>query len=280
MSKQKRQVEWSFNFEDMGRQVGQFIKNMTGDSEVELETAFLETPRNGATSARASIGFSVGRAILSALPADSDSLFTAQIAYVGEYEFEVTGDAERSISLRQKGRMPKNIAGLVNNAKGIEWHIALAQNIPWRLHLKGGLGETDINLSSLLVDDIKLDTGVGKAALTLPHQKRDFNVDIGGGVGKTDLTLPANSGGRLKISGGVGEVNVLVAPDSALRLKGTAGLGKISLPESLVGISGGEGFIGTDGVWETPDFASAERQTRIEYHGGVGSFRLKFFDVV
>ena len=278
----KRKVEWSFDFEDMGKQFGQFFKNMMEGGDVELETADLTAPLDGAESADVSIDFSVGRASVTALAADADNLFEAQIVYVGEYEFEVSGAAERRISLRQKGRLPSKMGHLINNAKDLEWNIALAQNIPFHLSLKGGLGETDIDLTSLMVDAIKLDTGVGKVALTLPLQDKSFHASISGGVGKTDVTVPAGSGGRLKIDGGVGEVNVSVAPETAVRIEASAGLGRINIPETFVGVSGSGGgsFIGAEGIWETVGFADASKQILIDYRGGVGSFHLKFFDVL
>lgn len=276
----KRKVEWSFDFEDMGKQFGQFFKNMMESGDVELETADLTAPLDGAESAAVNVDFSVGRASVTALAADADNLFEAQIVYVGEYEFDVSGAAERSISLRQKGRLPSKMGHFINNAKKLEWNIALAQNIPFQLRLKGGLGETDIDLTNLLVDAIKLDTGVGKVALTLPLQDKNFQAGISGGVGKTDVTVPAGISGNLKIDGGVGEVNVSVSPDAAMRINASSGLGSINIPETLSRVSGSGGFIGADGIWETAGFADAEKQIHMDYNGGVGSFHLKFFDVL
>lgn len=279
MSKQSRKVEWSFDFENVGKQFGQFFKNMMESGDVELETADLAAALEGAASAQVEIDFSVGRAAVTALDVDSDNLFEAQITYVGEYEFEVSGGAERRIALRQKGRLPSGIGHIFSNAKNLEWHIALAQNIPCDLSLKGGLGKTDIDLTHLEADAIRLDTGVGKVALTLPSGRR-FNASISGGVGKTDVTVPAGIGGDLKIDGGVGEVKVLVAPNAAVRIKANSGLGQINLPAAFARISGSGGFTGADGIWETPDFADAKKQTVIDYNGGVGSFHLKFFEVL
>jgi len=277
MSKKSHKVEWSFDFEDMGKQFSQFFKNMMESGDVELKTADLAAPLDGAESAQVSIDFSVGRASVTALPADADNLFEAQIVYVGEYEFEVSGAAERQISLRQQGRFPK---GMMGKAKDLTWEIALAQNLPQRLSLKGGLGETDIDLTHLLVDAIKLDTGVGKVALTLPLQDKNFKASISGGVGKTDVTIPAGIGGNLKIDGGVGEVNISVAPEAAVRIEAHSGLGQINLPAGLVRVSGSGSFIGAEGIWESADFADAKKQIHIHYHGGVGSFHLKFFEVL
>ena len=92
--------------------------------------------------------------------------------------------------------------------------------------MKGGVGETDINLSHLLVDAINLETGVGKIALTLPVQDKAIAAKISGGIGKSEIVVPAGCSGDLVINGGVGEVKVTVSPQAALRLSANAGLGK------------------------------------------------------
>ena len=278
MNKQKRKVEWSFDFENMGDRFRQFFSDIVGD-EVEVKSAELFAPRDGASSARIEIGFSVGKASLTALAADSDNLFEARINYIGEYEFEVSGGAERVVSLRQKGPLPRGIGRIIGKDKELHWDIALAPNTPYQLSVTGGIGETDIDLSNLLVDAIKLDTGVGKVALTMPAQDKAFAASIDGGVGKTDVVIPAGSGGKLDINGGVGEVTVTVAADAALRLKADAGIAKVNLPKSLTRVKGGERFVGISGVWESANFAEAETQIIIDFDGGVGSFSLEHFDI-
>ncbi|MCY4071784.1 MAG: toast rack family protein [Chloroflexi bacterium] len=279
MSKEKRKVEWSFDFESMGDRVSQFFSDMIGD-DVEVETANLITPGNGAESASVEIDFSVGRASLNALAPDSDNLFEAEINYVGEYEFEVKGAAQRSIKLRQKGQFPKGIGRVIGNNKDLHWDIALAQNIPYQLSMKGGVGETDIDLSHLLVDDIRLETGIGKIAVTLPTQDASIAAKVSGGVGKTDIVIPDGSYGKLDIDGGVGEVIVTLSPEAAVQLNATAGLGKVDLPESFKQVKGTGHVIGVDGIWETANFKEADKRITIDFDGGIGSFQLQFFDVL
>jgi len=277
MSRQKGKVEWSFDFESMGDRFSQFFSDVMGE-EVEVKSAELSAPLAGASSAQINIDFSVGIASLTALPIDSEKLFEARINYIDEYEFEVSGGAERVISLRQKGPFPRGVGQLMGVKKDLLWDIALAPNIPYRLRMKGGIGETDIDLSNLLVDAIKLDSGVGKIALILPAQDGDFAASIDGGVGKTDVVIPAGSGGALDINGGAGEVTVSVAADAALRLMADAGIGKVDLPDSFNRIKGGERFVGISGVWESPGFAEADKRIIVDFDGGVGSFKLKHFD--
>lgn len=279
MSKEKRKVEWSFDFESMGERVSQFFSDVIGD-DVEVETAKLRAPRDGALSADVEIDFSVGRASLNALSPDSDSLFEAEINYVGDYEFEVSGASRRFIKLRQKGQFPKGIGRIIGDNKDLHWDIALAPGIPYRLRVKGGVGETSIDLSHLLVDGIRLETGVGKIALTLPTQDAPVVAKISGGVGKTDIIIPEGACGKLDIDGGVGEVTATLSPDAAVRLNATAGLGKVDLPESFKQVEGSGHFIGVDGVWETANFADAETSIMIDFDGGIGSFQLQFVDVL
>ena len=279
MNKRKRKAEWSFDFENMGERLGQFFSDMAGE-EVEVKSAKLAAPRAGATSARIEIAFSVGTANLTALAADSDSLFEAQIDYIGEYEFEVSGGDERVVSLRQKGRLPRGIGRMIGKKTDLIWDIALAPNIPYRLSMNGGIGETNIDLSNLLIDGIKLETGVGKVALILPVQDQAFAAGIDGGVGKTDVVIPAGSGGKLNINGGVGEVTVTVAADAAVRLKADAGIANVNLPNSFTRVKGGHHFVGISGIWESANFAEAEKQIDIDFDGGVGSFSLEYFEVI
>lgn len=279
MSKEKRKVEWSFDFESMGDRVSQFFSDMIGD-DVEVKTANLAAPRNGVESASVAIDFSVGRASLNVLTPRSDNLFEAEINYVGEYEFEVTGGAQRSIKLRQKGQFPKGIGRIIHNNKDLHWDIALAQDIPYQLSVKGGVGETNIDLSHLLVDGIRLETGIGKIALTLPTQEAPIAAKVSGGVGKTDIAIPDSACGKLDIDGGVGEVIVTLSPRAAVQLKASAGLGKVDLPEALAQVKGAGHALGVDGIWETANFKSADKRIIIDFDGGIGSFQLQFYDLL
>ena len=277
MSKEQRKVEWSFDFEDLRVRAGQFVSDMMG-GEVEAKRASLQAERGEATSASIQVDFSVGRATVSALDAGSANLFQAELRYIGEYEFEVSGGAERVISLRQKGSFPRDLAAMAGNAQELHWDIALAQNLPLKLRLKGGIGESDIDLSRLLVENFKLETGVGQVTLTTPLQESGFAGEVNGGVGKTEVTIPAGCRGRLKIAGGVGEVSISVAPGAAVRVTGKTGLGRVNLPDGFTRLEGGGKQ--TSGVWESPGFADADNQILIDYEGGVSSFSLAYFDIL
>ena len=277
MSKERRTVEWSLDFEDMPVRAGQFVSDTMGGT-TEVKTAALAERLDGAASARVEIEFSVGRATLNALDAGSPNLFEAQLSYVGEYEYTVSGAAERVISLRQRGNFPRDIAATVVHARDLHWDIALAKNLPLQLKLTGGVGEANIDLGQLQVDDIQITAGLGKVALKLSVQERPISSDIRGGVGMTEVKIPAGAYGNFDITGGVGEVCVEVSQDAAVRVEGKTGLGVFNLPETFFQAAG-SGKIATSKAWQTADFADAERQISITFSGGVGQFNLRTFGI-
>ncbi len=272
MSKERRKVEWSLDFDNMRVRAGQFVTEMMGEPP-EVKEARLHEALAGVESCRVEIAFSVGHASIKALGADSPNLFEANLRYVGELDYDVSGGAQRRIRLGTKANFPNDVAATLGKAEELRWEIGLARHVPLQLELRGGLGEAELDLSQLTVEKLKLDTGLGKAALTLPAGKQ-VTAEIRGGVGMTELSLPAGAFGRLKIKGGVGQARIQAVAGSALRLEGKTGLGVIDLPKSLIQVEGGR----MKGAWQTADFEAAERQTVIEYVGGVGLFALEFVE--
>lgn len=277
MSKGQRKIDWSLNLENMRVRAGQFVSEAMGEP-VETKRASFREPKNSAVSARIAIEFSLGRATVSALDVHSPDLFQAELRYVGELEYEVSGGDERVITLRQKSSAPGALAALMNDDEELHWDIALAPGIPLTLALKGGLGACDIDLSGLRAKRLTLETGVGQAMLTTPLEKTEFVAKVTGGVGKAAVTIPAGGSAQLEVAGGVGEVGVSVAPEAALRLRGKIGLGGFSLPAGIKRVDAvGKG---TSGTWETDQFADAADPIVIDYQGGIGRFNLKYFDAL
>ena len=110
MSDKSRKVEWSIDFENMRVRAGQVVAESLGGG-AEVKRASLQEALKGAQSARIEIAFSVGRATLRALAADSPNLLEAELTYVGDIEYEVTGTEKRVIKLRQVGGLIKRPGG-------------------------------------------------------------------------------------------------------------------------------------------------------------------------
>ena len=157
---------------------------------------------------------------------------------MGEYEFEVSGGAERVISLRQKGGLAGEFGAMAGVARDLRWDISLARNLPIDLSIAGGVGQADIDLGGLQIEALQLETGVGKALVTLPAQGGPLVAAIRGGVGITEVKIPAGAYGELDIKGGLGSVDLTVPQGSAARVEAKAGLGAIDLPQRFARVAG------------------------------------------
>ena len=275
MSKERRKVEWSLDLEDMKVRAGQFVSDAMGGS-AETKTASLSESLEGAASAKIAIAFPVGRASIKALEAGAPNLFEAELRYIGEYEFDASGGAERVIRLRQKSGSAEDLGAMVGNARDLRWDIALARNMPMQLRLAAGVGAAHLDLSGLQIDALELVSGVGKVALTLPARQR-VAAEIRGGVGMTEARIPAGAYGELDIKGGLGGVSLSVSRDAAARVEAKAGLGPIDLPESFVRVSG-EKSAKSPLIWQSPDYADTDQKLIIRYTGGLGRFGLETVD--
>lgn len=274
------ETEWSFSFERLGEQFNKLLGSVSGDEQVEVSS--FVTPLDGATFAAITLGPSVGRHTLAALPAGSPNLLEAEVAHVGSVEFKAEGGAEREVVLRQQTGRPRGLANLRQTARAaadreeLRWQMALSPEIPLQLKIGSGVGSCDFDLSGLQINGLTLNTGVGEVVTTLPGQDTPYAVSANTGVGATHFRLPDATTLSLKISAGVGEVAIEAPETVALRVQVSGGLGSAHLPEPLQRVSGRSEAVGYKGVWETEGFAVAERQITIDYSGGLGAFRVRF----
>ena len=271
MSKEQRKVEWSLDLENLRVRAGQFVTEQIGEPAT-LKRASLHEELDGATAAQITIAHPIGRTTVRALDADSPNLFHAELRTIGEYDFDVSGGGERVILLRFRGGDSAKPPAMIGSAEELYCDIGLARGLPITLKLLGSLGKSALDLSQLLVERCRLETGLGETSLTAPLQEAGFALDVIGGVGKTNVTLPAGASGRLKITGGLGAVCVSVARGAAVDFRGKVGLGRINMPHGLEAGAGGN--------WRSPGFAEASDQIVIDYKGGIGSFSLDYFDVL
>lgn len=277
---EKRKVEWSFSFEELGNRFNEMLGSLAGDAEVKHET--FTVARDNAKAARVKLNLSLGKVTIHALPAGHPNLMEAELAYVGEVRLDVSGDAQkRTIHLHQPwsghrdlGKPFREALRAVSNRDDLRWEIRLSADVVLELDIDGGLGATDINLSGLRLSSIELDAGVGSLNLTLPDQEEPIHVELDGGVGHTRIDIPAALQAEIKLDSGVGATELYVPQDAAVRLKTDGGIGGLHLPSTWHQVEKGEDFIVKSGVWETAGFSLATRKITIYHDGGVGGLTI------
>ncbi len=229
--------------------------------EAEVKTATYNEPGNGAESADIEIKLGVGKLELGALN-DSNDLLDANISYVGGIAYDVSGDSDRRITLRQTqgdydffGFLSLLDININTTESDLVWAVNLSPDVPLELDIESGVGGFDLDLSELQIADLRLESGTGETNITLPEPNESYRVDINGGVGSTSINVPEGVAVRLEANQGLGEVNV---------------------PSSFERISGNDnGDPSQEGVWETANFDDADVQITIVYDGGVGDLTLR-----
>ena len=89
------------------------------------------------------------------------------------------------------------------------WEIGLQNDVPLDLTIDVGVGESDLALGDLYLQNLVVDTGVGTTTIDLTGNVRDdYDVQINGGVGETAVYLPEGVGLRVEASTGIGSLVV------------------------------------------------------------------------
>jgi hypothetical protein len=228
-----------------------------------------------ASSAEINLNLSIGKTTISAL-SDSNYLFDAELTHLGDIEFDVQGENHKKISIKQK-RIRQEFYDLSwFETEELEWDIGLNPDVPLSLNINGSIGQSVLDLSGLLIDEVEIKGDVGDTTLTLPAMDRTYDVKIDGGIGKFTVMLQDNTSVNLSIDGDVGDFTIDVPSDAAVRVEAEVDIGDLHIDSRFDKISGSDReFLSESGVWETPGFATSEKKISIVFNGGIGSMRVR-----
>ena len=291
-SDKQYETEWSFSFEG----VGDCLRDAVGsfDFDEEIKAASYSQPIEDTESATVNLHGALGKTTVKSL-VDSKNLFEADLAYVGEVEFNVTGDTEKTVTLRQKSRL--NFKGLFRrNLEGLHWDVRVSPDLPITLNAHGTVGPTVFDLSGLHLKSVSMHGVVAQSELVLPTDQDGYSVHIHGNVGPLKVTMPENTGidmhihgnvGKteidfpknagtttLNLHGSVGKVQIAVAPETAVRVVTNGNVGSVRTPGHIRRAKARKSFIVASGTWETDGFDAADRKITIRMQGGVGSLSV------
>lgn len=277
-----RQVEWQFDFANLGQSFRNLMGSLAGDAETQHDT--FSAAIDQATSANVEIQFSVGKGSIRPM-ATSDMLIEAELTYVGDVHFSAEGDLRKRVKLEQK--TPRNVVDPIRQGfraladrEDLNWDVALTPRIPLDLEINGGVGPIDVDLTGLQLASLEIDSGVGTMDVTLPSQSAPLDAEIDGGVGQFSLVVPEGLSGTIKIDAGVGQVNISLPRSLAVQFEASTGMGSVDLPDAMIRVEGKREFMDNSGVWQTEGYELADRKLVIHYDGGIGSLRVRFHDPV
>jgi hypothetical protein len=212
-----------------------------------------------------------------------DLLIDADMQFVGEMKFAVSGDTEKVVML---GPTKDSWLGWLNPQNWVRQsqdelrsYIRLTPRIPLTLDIQGGIGESRLDLTGLNITRLEMSGGIGEVEIILPGEMPSVQVSLQVGVGQIELVIPPGTGVQAQIKGGVGETEIRLPPNAAVRIEASSGIGNLDIRypglKKLSGDDGFLGFMGVDGVWETEGYNLATHPIHIRYEGGVGQLEVR-----
>ena len=264
-----------------------------GDMAAEVKHGQYSEAVGGADSANVTLDTSSIHTEINSLPAGSDTLFLADVDYLGTMEFNVEGGAHRSISLNED----RGTASLfAPPGSDMRWEIGLNPDVPTDLTLDTGSGSINGDLSSMTLSDFEMDSGSGSVDLSLPGGS--YDAQISSGSGSVRLDIADGAVGEYTLDTSSGSVSASLGLNSALDIRVTSGSGGVSfdLPSGgafqVIVEDVGSGSVnlsnmlhmvddgGDDdprtGTWQTTGFDTASIQTTIRLEDlGSGSVNIR-----
>jgi hypothetical protein len=82
------------------------------------------------------------------------------------------------------------------------WELQVSPKVPLRLNANLGLGEMELDLSELTLEELDAELGLGQTVVTLPKEGR-FEARIDGAIGQTVVVIPEDLAARVRLDTGI-----------------------------------------------------------------------------
>jgi hypothetical protein len=157
---------------------------------------------NDATRAEVTIAPAIGSLHVDALP-ESNQLVAGTIHPIrGERvkrDFEIEGETAVFFLGSEGGFVGPFFGG---PSDGPDWDLGLSSDVPLKLEVSLGVGESDLDLTGLTLSDLEVSMGVGQTTVVLPDRGR-FQVQIDGAIGHTVIVIPAEMEASIRLDTGI-----------------------------------------------------------------------------
>ena len=223
--------------------------NLEDAPEPQVES--LSVPMADAASAHLDLNLSTQKTTIYALE-DSANLLEAEIGHYGKLDFRVTGEEEKWITLKQEGVV--SLPALFSpKSEDLMWDIGLSPGVPFDLKVDASTGETQMDLSNVILSNLRFDASTGASKIRLPETIDGYEVFIEGSTGAIDLVLPENGNLILRVDGSTGRITFDIPEGADVRIEVlSGGTGNIILPDWINKVSGAqdrdEGVYAADGT--------------------------------
>jgi Domain of unknown function (DUF5668)/Putative adhesin len=226
-------------------------------ANTQVKNGRFTEPVGNATSARVELHLSSEEATVNAL-GDSNALIDANLNYVGEIDFNVQGDQQKTVRLEQRnnGFSGWPFGWATNNP--MHWEIGLTPKIPIDLRLDASSGSARLNLADLNLSALTIDASSGSFNADLPDMPERYDVQVKASSGSMNLNVPEGADLRAEVDMSSGRVVFDVPNGAGVQVDvRDSSSGSVVVPSDFTRTRDDGRNRGT---WESPNFAKAERQ--------------------
>lgn len=174
----------------------------------------------------------------------TSNLFDAEVKQQnGNYTLEKTSrDSVEVLNFRMRDKKQK---WNIDDMDGNEVRMKLNTKPLWDIKVEMGAGETDFDLSSFKIQNLKLKGGAASFKVTLPEPVTTTNVNVETGVAEVVIRVPETSACRITV-------------DTGLSAKDFSGFQKQA-----------------DGSYQTANYSTSANKIVINLKGGLSSFEVR-----
>lgn len=219
-----------------------FVGIAPADGERSAQAIHVSEPLNDIEAARVTLAPSVGQVNIDAL-ADSGSFVEGTIRY--RRNEHVTQDFAGGTTARLviKTRGSYNIVAAGPGLKHA-WDLSFNPDTKLDLDTDVGIGDANLDLRDLHIDDVKVDFGIGEVTLELPATG-EFDIDVDGGIGSISIKVPEGM---------------------ALRVRTDTGIVGRDMPP---------GYVRNGDYYTSPGYNNAENRANVILGLGIGSIAIR-----
>ena len=215
-----------------------------GPADVELLSGSVDL--EDAKSASVTVKHGAGRLVLDGI-AEPGKLVSGQFAFGLETETRREGDNLNVVMKPSRPAFPDMFfPGNWIGGKGLEWNFGVSDEIPVDLTFEIGAVDARLDLSSLKVRNLALETGASSTRIMLPKA-----------AGMT----------YLKVEAGAASVEIEVPEGVEARIDAEAGLASLDVDQAR--------FPKTNGIYQSSGYDTAENKVDIRIETGVSSIEIR-----
>ena len=220
-----------------------------------LKTGHFTEPMGSAVSASVELNLSDGATTVSSL-ADSTALIDANLTYIGQVDFMVRGEQNKTVRLQRQSAPGLLLWPFGPGGEQTRWDIGLNPKLPLDLTINASSGNATINAGDLMLHALTVNSSSGDFKANLPAAPEMYQVRIDASSGNLNFSVAdgAALNASLRMSSGNITFNVPASAGVQLNVRDSSS-GNVRVPPSYNRtVDNGR----NRGTWESPTFGKSD----------------------